>query len=278
MKRLKQPHSRWLTFWKPSKKLEIAVTDFCNLDCPLCSQGTPIQKDKKTMPLRELERISKFFRPFEFDTIKLSGGEPTLHPQFGEICGRLKELFPAYAYTLATNGCLLEKYLDHLEVFNHIELSLYPGKNDSTCLRLTELKLPNLGSLAKEDYCEMEDVYKEADLDISHICKSCKWTYINKIVQSSIYPCCIIFGQSIRQNIDRNKIGVPIDENWREHLIKISLEPYCKHCFVNVDTGSYPRLVRKPFQNVIDHAILNLNTIGINRGTIARKTARLRRE
>jgi len=252
LKRLKQSQLRWLAFSKPVKKLEIAVTDFCDLDCPLCSQGTPLQKDKKTMSLKELERISRFFRPYEFDVIKISGGEPTLHHQFGEICDSLKELFPAYAYELATNGCLLEKSLDHLEVFNRIALGHYPGRNDSTFFRLTELKLPNLHPYTKGDYSEMEDVYKESNLNKAHIYKSCKWTYIKKIVQSRIYPCCIIFGQSIRQNIDRNKVGVPIDEDWEENLTSIDLEPYCKHCFVDVDTRSHLRLVRRLYKNAMD--------------------------
>jgi len=202
------------------------------------------------MPLKELERISKFLRPFEFDIIKVSGGEPTIHPQFGEICDKLKELFPAHAYQLATNGCLLEKFLDHLEVFGQIELSRYPGRNDSTFSHLTELKLPGLQSYTKEDCYEMEDVNKESNLNKTSIYKSCKWTYIKKIVQSRIYPCCIIFGQSIRQNIDRNEVSVPIDENWRENLTKINLEPYCKYCFVNVDTRSRFRLAHKLCQNV----------------------------
>lgn len=256
LKRFKPSLLRWLTFWKPVRKLEIAITDFCNLDCPLCSQGTPLQKGKKIMPLRELERISKFLRPFEFDIVKISGGEPTIHPQFGEICDKLKELFPAHAYQLATNGCLLEKFLDHLKVFNHIGLSHYPGKNDSSFFHLTELKLPNLYSGTKDDYCEMEDINKESNLDKTHIYRSCKWTYIKKIVQSRIYPCCLIFGQSVRQNIDISKISVPIDENWRKNLTKINLEPHCRHCFVNVDTKSRFRSVHKLCQNVIDLTVL----------------------
>ena len=203
------------------------------------------------MSLKELERISKFLRPFEFDIIKISGGEPTIHHQFGEICDKLKELFPAYACQLATNGCLLEKFFVRLKVFNKIGLSHYPGKNDSTFFHLNELELPNLYPYTKEDYCEMEDVYKESNLDKNHIYQSCKWAYIKEIVQSRIYPCCLIFGQSVRQNIDINKVSVPIDENWRKNLTKINLEPYCRHCFVNVDTKSRFRSVHKLCQNVI---------------------------
>jgi len=225
---------------KPVKQLEIAVTDFCDLDCPLCSQGTPLQKDKKTMTLEELERISRFFQPYEFDVIKLSGGEPTLHTQFREICERLEKLFPAYDYLLATNGCLLEKYLDILDFFYTVEISHYPGNNDATFSKLSELKAPNFYLYTKQDYAGLDDVNKESNLNKTGIFKSCKWTYIKKIVQSRIYPCCIIFGQSVRQNIDREKVSVPIDEHWRENLLKIDLEPYCRHCFVDVDTGEVP--------------------------------------
>lgn len=188
------------------------------------------------MTLEELERISRFFKPFEFDVIKLSGGEPTLHVQFREICDRLKELFPAREYQLATNGCLLEKHLDKLGLFYTIELSHYPGKNDATFSRLSKLKVPNSYLSTKNDYTGMDDVNKESNLNKTGIFKSCKWTYIKKIVQSRIYPCCIIFGQSVRQGIDRDRVSVPIDEHWRDNLLKIDLEPYCRHCFVDVRT------------------------------------------
>jgi len=247
---MEQVLKRPLTFWKPVRRLEIVITDFCNLDCPLCCQGTRFQKDKKIMSLKELGRISKLISPFEFDIVKISGGESTIHPQFGEICDKLKEIFPAYAYELATNGCLLEKFLDHLKVFSRIELSRYPGKNDSTFFHLTELEIANLHSSTKDDYSGMEDIYKESNLDKTHIYQSCKWTNIKKVVQSRIYPCCQIFGQSVRQNIDINKISVPLDENWRKNLVKINPEPYCRHCFSDVDTESHFRSVRKLCRNV----------------------------
>ena len=237
LKRLIKSSLRLRTRSKPIKKLEIAITDFCDLDCSLCSQGTPLQKDKKTMTLEELERISRFFKPFEFDVIKISGGEPTLHSQFSEICDGLNGLFPAHEYQLATNGCLLEKYLDKLSVFHRVGLSHYPGKNDAIFSRLNELKVPNFNLRTKEDYAEMDDINTDSNLNKTGIFKSCKWTYIKKVVQSRIYPCCIIFGQSVRHDIDRDKISVPIDEHWRENLLKIDLEPYCRHCYVDVDTG-----------------------------------------
>ena len=139
--------------------LEFAITDFCNLQCRLCSQGTPLQTDQKTLSFNELVESSNFFRPYEFDVIEISGGEPTLHPEFTVICDRLREMFIARRYDLATNGFRLEQFRDHLHAFDRIELSLYPGENDEVFPRLNSLAIPNMYSCEKQDYLEMMDVY-----------------------------------------------------------------------------------------------------------------------
>jgi len=241
---------KWLCFWKPVKYLELVITDFCNLKCRLCSQGVPLQKDKREMSLKELVRISKFFKHYEFDVIKISGGEPTLHSQFREICDNLKELFPAYFYRLATNGCLLEKYLENVLVFDQIDLSNYPGKNDGVYSRIVNLKIPNIYTFKKEDYIQMMDIYQEKNLDKTNIFNSCINRNIKKIIQSRIYPCCNIFGQSFRQNISQNKISVSVDNNWRENLEKISIETYCKRCWIGVDTENHILSMRKFSRNI----------------------------
>lgn len=215
-------------------QLELAITDFCNLNCSLCSQGTPWQKNKKTMSLEQIERISKFIEPFEFQAIKLSGGEPTLHPRFGEICENFKRWFPARRYKLATNGFQLEKFIKHLEIFDDIELSLYPGRNDEVFNRLVKLNLPNLTALGKEDYQELDDIFQESNLNKTNIYKRCPYSEIFKVVQDRIYPCCVIFGLSVIKDINLDAISVLLDENWRQNLAKINIEPYCKYCYVDV--------------------------------------------
>ncbi|HDY72634.1 MAG TPA: radical SAM protein [bacterium] len=216
-------------------KLEIDILDFCNLNCPLCVRGIPLQKNKKFTSLDELERISKFIKPFEFHTIKIGGGEPTLHPQFAEICDNLKRLFPAQRYYLATNGFQLEKFKDHLQVFDIIELTEYRGRNEGVFDLAVKLNLPNLVPIRKQDYKELEDIYQESNsLKKVNVYNRCIYRKITIIIQDRIYPCCNIFGQALRQNIDPDMISVPVDENWRENLAKISIESYCRRCFVDV--------------------------------------------
>lgn len=217
-------------------KLDITLTDFCSLNCKFCCHGTPLFKNKKHISFEELEKISRLFKPYEFHTIKISGGEPTLHPEFGRICDNLKKLFPAKSYYLATNGFQLEKFIDNIKIFNIIELSNYPSHNDKVYNRLAAMKnqIPNLVTRKKNEYEEIIDVYREANLNKKNIFGRCLYTENIKIVQDRIYPCCNIFGQAMRQNIALDKISVPLDENWRENLEKINIEPYCRRCFVDV--------------------------------------------
>lgn len=221
--------------------LELAITDFCNLQCPLCCQATPIQKNKKIMPMEQLERISRLIEPHEFHAIKISGGEPTLHPRFGEICDRLPELFPGRLYILASNGKLMEKHKDHLDVFDRIDLSEYPGLNKEFH-SLVKLGLVNLSASTKNDYVEMEDVNSENNQGKTGIHASCHQANVKKIVQDRIYACCVIFGNSIRQKIDLDAISVPMDEHWRENLAHIELEPHCRRCWVDVPIGRAARV------------------------------------
>ena len=215
-------------------KLELDIIDFCNLNCPLCVRGIPLQKDKRITSFDELKRMSKLVKPFEFHTIKIGGGEPTLHPQFAEICDNLKELFPARSYYLATNGFKLEKFKDHLQVFNTIELSQYPGRNDEVFERLVKLNLPNVVPIRKEDYREIEDIHQENNLNKVNIYRRCVYREITHVIQGRMYSCCNVFGQALRQDINIDTISVPFDENWRENLAKINIEAHCRRCFVDV--------------------------------------------
>ncbi len=238
--------------------LEFVITDFCNLNCPLCVQGMPLQTNKRIMPIDELREISNFIKPFEFDAIKISGGEPTLHPQFAEICKNLRKMFPARYYILATNGFGLEKFKDYVYVFDKVSITHYPGRNDRVFERAKRLGLTNLKTGVKRDYIEMRDSYRERNLNKINVYKHCKKTRIKKIIQGRIYPCCVIFGQAVRQNIDINTISAPVDENWRENLAKINIENHCKRCSVDVKIPNFWKDVLNAFprlrQNMLHKA------------------------
>jgi len=96
---------------------DVKITDKCFGACPYCYQSSAGKLDHfNNVP----EKIQKYFgamtpneRPFQ---VAIGGGEPTLHPEFREICAAFKELGIDPNYT--TNGTnLTDEVLDITEEF-----------------------------------------------------------------------------------------------------------------------------------------------------------------
>ena len=82
----------------------IEITDHCNLKCPICyADSGPHRPSYRTMEEVEamLDAVVKNER--EPDIVQISGGEPTLHPQFFEILDAAKKR-PIRHLMVNTNG------------------------------------------------------------------------------------------------------------------------------------------------------------------------------
>lgn len=93
----------------------IEVTDRCNLTCPTCYAGSSPTYGRH----RTLEEIKKMMDAVvrnekEPDVVQISGGEPTIHPQFFEILDYAKTL-PIKHLMLNTNGIRIAKEKDFVE-------------------------------------------------------------------------------------------------------------------------------------------------------------------
>jgi len=82
----------------------VEVTDRCNLSCPTCYAGSSPSYGRH----RTLEEIKQMLDTVvenekEPDVVQISGGEPTIHPQFFEILDYAKTL-PIKHLMLNTNG------------------------------------------------------------------------------------------------------------------------------------------------------------------------------
>lgn len=87
----------------------IEVTDRCNLTCPTCyAESSPYHGRHRT--LEEIEAMVDLVvaNEGEPDVVQLSGGEPTLHPQFWEILDMCKRK-PIKHLMVNTNGIRLAK-------------------------------------------------------------------------------------------------------------------------------------------------------------------------
>src|SRR5436305_9706565 len=83
----------------------VEITDGCNLTCPVCySESSP----KRLHEHRSLEQVEFMFdcvvrNEGEPDVVQISGGEPTIHPQFWEVMDAAKKR-PIKHLMLNTNG------------------------------------------------------------------------------------------------------------------------------------------------------------------------------
>jgi 7,8-dihydro-6-hydroxymethylpterin dimethyltransferase len=82
----------------------VEVTDACNLECPICYAASgPSRPGFKS--LAEVERLLDFIvaNEREPDVVQISGGEPTLHPEFFRILDAAKKR-PIRHLMVNTNG------------------------------------------------------------------------------------------------------------------------------------------------------------------------------
>lgn len=95
--------------------LRISLIEKCNLRCTYCmpSAGIQLSPKESLMTSDEVFEIAKVFVHHGVDKIRLTGGEPLLRKDFGEILERLSTLKVSLALT--TNGVLLDRYLDDLK-------------------------------------------------------------------------------------------------------------------------------------------------------------------
>ena len=94
----------------------VEITDRCNLSCPTCyANSAPNYGRHRT--LEEIERMLDTIikNEGEPDVVQISGGEPTVHPQFFEIMDLAKSKKAIKHLMLNTNGIRIAKDIDFVE-------------------------------------------------------------------------------------------------------------------------------------------------------------------
>ena len=93
----------------------VEINDHCNLNCPICYAGSsPTRLEHK--PLDEVELMLRAVSNNEGkpDVVQISGGEPTLHPQFFPILDTAKSQ-PIKHLMLNTNGIRIANDVEFCE-------------------------------------------------------------------------------------------------------------------------------------------------------------------
>ena len=108
------------------RKLRVSLLEDCNLRCFYCMpKNIKFPHHSKRMSVDEIIRLIRIMLDYGIERVRLTGGEPTMRPEFEEIVSRLSEL-PIERLALTTNGSKLEKLLPFLKTTNlrYINISL----------------------------------------------------------------------------------------------------------------------------------------------------------
>lgn len=94
--------------------LRLSITDMCNFRCQYCiPEGANFTSN--TLSLEQIKLIATNLKQLGINKIKLTGGEPLVHPQIKEIVHFLKQECQIEQLSITTNGALLHQHLKDFE-------------------------------------------------------------------------------------------------------------------------------------------------------------------
>jgi cyclic pyranopterin phosphate synthase len=108
------------------RKLRVSLTDACQYRCFYCMPEHPtFTRNDKLLSAAEYRDICSELVDRGIEELRVTGGEPTVRPEFREIMTALAEI-PARRLSLTSNGQLLERHLEFLRDIgcDHLNISL----------------------------------------------------------------------------------------------------------------------------------------------------------
>ncbi len=91
-------------YGRPVLNLRISITQRCNLRCPYCHREGQVASPSTEMAKDEIVRIVGIAVGLGISRVKLTGGEPLLHPDILDIVKGLAELRGLKDLSMTTNG------------------------------------------------------------------------------------------------------------------------------------------------------------------------------
>lgn len=86
----------------------------CNLQCSYCFANEFVNSENIDITTNNFNKALNFLTTSGNSNIGLIGGEPTIHPQFGEFLEILINNAQVKKVTIYTNGLILAKYIKHI--------------------------------------------------------------------------------------------------------------------------------------------------------------------
>ena len=122
------------SFGRHHRYLRISVTDRCNFRCVYCmpQDGMSWMPKNDILSYEEITRLVGVFAKMGIESIRISGGEPTIRADITQLISSLSEIEGITDLSMTTNGHTLEKMSVELAEagLNRINLSIDTLKKD----------------------------------------------------------------------------------------------------------------------------------------------------
>jgi cyclic pyranopterin phosphate synthase len=97
-------------------RFRISVTSECNLNCFYCHHEGNDSNFRNALSLDQIRKIALIAEQYSIQEIKLTGGEPLMHPDIVEIVRIFHEVPSIKEISMTTNGLLLESLAKPLKM------------------------------------------------------------------------------------------------------------------------------------------------------------------
>lgn len=199
--------------------LGIDLTHRCNLNCDFCWKF--VKQSDYEMTMQQVDNFCKYFGHLKPRLLRITGGEPLMHPQFMEILLKLRDVFSQSIMQVVTNAILLKQDM----LMSHVRYVVTPYDANKNCF-------DNLGL---KPYPRPHGYYdRNHDPDLSDkraraIHARCLYKQI-RIIGDNIYDCC--HAETMERLRGCQIVHTKVEKDWEEKFDSVERWPECIHCFV----------------------------------------------
>ena len=100
-------------FGRPIRDLRLSVIDKCNFRCPYCmpaeifGESYQFLHNSQLLTVAEMTRLTHLFARLGVTKLRLTGGEPLIHPNLPELIHNLVHIPGIEDMAMTTNGFFL---------------------------------------------------------------------------------------------------------------------------------------------------------------------------
>lgn len=194
----------------------IEVTNHCNLKCNNCTRFCDVDHENRYfMSMEDVRKAIKSVQGFK-QQIGIMGGEPTLHPQFRDICWEMTKI-PLHQRSLWTNGCNYDEYRDVIESTFLPENIIFNNHEDDSDTDIHHPLRYKSKDLIKDDFLR------------GLLTANCwvQWRWGASITPKGGYFCEVAAAMDMRDGGDN---GIRLTDNWWNKDPNEFLDQVIKFC------------------------------------------------